>query len=125
MSAIPGFRAIGGVAGVAFDDRDLEASVRTARMSVLAAPEGTRVAGQPVGPFESGPFRIALAARVPVIPIVIRNAEVLGSRSSSVVRPGTVDVAVLAPVAPRGGVEDLAERVRRQFVDTLVDWPTG
>jgi putative phosphoserine phosphatase/1-acylglycerol-3-phosphate O-acyltransferase len=44
-----------------------------------------------------------------------------------IARPGTVDVAVLPPVPTEGlgldDVDDLADRVRQQFVDTLDTWP--
>jgi putative phosphoserine phosphatase/1-acylglycerol-3-phosphate O-acyltransferase len=64
-----------------------------------------------------------------VVPIVIRNAESIGPRNASAMRPGTVDVAVLPPVSVEGWtVADLPERiegVRRQYLDTLRDWPAG
>jgi putative phosphoserine phosphatase/1-acylglycerol-3-phosphate O-acyltransferase len=48
-------------------------------------------------------------------------------RASLVARPGTVDVVVLPPVPTEGlgadDVDDLADRVRQQFVDTLDNWP--
>src|SRR5699024_8402532 len=47
-------------------------------LSVLIAPEGTRLDTREVGPFKKGAFRIAMAAGIPVVPIVIRNAELLG-----------------------------------------------
>ena len=51
-------------------------------ISVLIAPEGTRMDTTTVGPFKKGPFRIAMAAGVPIVPIVIRNAEVIASRDA-------------------------------------------
>jgi putative phosphoserine phosphatase/1-acylglycerol-3-phosphate O-acyltransferase len=70
---------------------------------------------------------MAMAAQVPIVPIVIRNVEDIGSRASGTMRPGTVDVAVLPPV----GVDDWTLRdldrriaaVRRLFVATLERWP--
>ena len=68
--------------------------------SVMLSPEGTRTVGKrnSVGPFKKGAFHMAMAAGVPVVPIVIRNALDIASRSGSM-RPGTVDVAVLPPVS--------------------------
>ena len=44
-----------------------------------------------------------------------------------VARPGTVDVAVLAPVPTEGlghdDVDDLCGRIRERFVATLEGWP--
>lgn len=100
---------------------------KTKKLSILASPEGTRVVGERLGPFKKGPFRMAMAAQVPIVPIVIRNADVLGPRNSAVIRPGTVDVAVLPPISVADWtLADLAERiaeVRQQFADALADWP--
>ncbi len=96
-------------------------------LSVVIAPEGTRTDTTEVGPFKKGPFRIAMAAGIPIVPIVIRNAEVIGARDSSLMNPGTVDVAVFPPISVADWtVEDLAERIagiRRLYLDVLKNWP--
>ena len=51
-------------------------------LSIVIAPEGTRLDTTEVGPFKKGPFRIAMAAGIPIVPIVIRNAEVIAARDS-------------------------------------------
>jgi putative phosphoserine phosphatase/1-acylglycerol-3-phosphate O-acyltransferase len=70
-----------------------------------------------------------MAAGVPIVPIVIRNADNVAPRNASMMRPGTVDLRVLPPIPiDDWKVENLAERiaeVRQQFVDTLADWPDG
>ena len=45
-------------------------------LSIMVAPEGTRIDTTEVGPFKKGPFRMAMSAGIPIVPIVIRNAEV-------------------------------------------------
>lgn len=96
--------------------------------SVLVAPEGSRQHPPEVGTFKKGAFRIAMAAGVPIVPIVIRNAEAVASRDSVLIDPGTVDIAVLPPVAvDTWTVDTLTDRiaeVRQLYVDTLADWPT-
>jgi putative phosphoserine phosphatase/1-acylglycerol-3-phosphate O-acyltransferase len=96
-------------------------------ISVMIAPEGTRIDTTEVGPFKKGAFRIAMSAGVPIVPIVIRNAEVIASRNSSTFNPGTVDVAVFPPIPVDGWTtENLAERiaeVRQLYLDTLKAWP--
>ncbi|HXO52298.1 MAG TPA: HAD-IB family hydrolase/lysophospholipid acyltransferase family protein, partial [Mycobacterium sp.] len=52
-------------------------------LSILIAPEGTRLDTTEVGPFKKGPFRIAMSAGIPIVPIVIRNAEVIAARDST------------------------------------------
>jgi putative phosphoserine phosphatase/1-acylglycerol-3-phosphate O-acyltransferase len=70
-----------------------------------------------------------MSAGVPIVPIVIRNAEVISARDSSTLHPGTVDVVVYPPISlDDWTLDDLPERiaeVRQIFVDTLKDWPVG
>jgi putative phosphoserine phosphatase / 1-acylglycerol-3-phosphate O-acyltransferase len=98
-------------------------------LSVVIAPEGTRLDTTAVGPFKKGPFRIAMAAGIPIVPIVIRNAQLIAARDSSAINPGTVDVAVFPPIPVSGWtVDDLGERVagiRQLYLDTLKNWPDG
>ena len=68
-------------------------------LSILVAPEGTRLGTTEVGGFKKGPFRMAMATGVPVVPIVIRNAEVIAERNSGTSGAGTVDVAVYPPIS--------------------------
>jgi putative phosphoserine phosphatase/1-acylglycerol-3-phosphate O-acyltransferase len=97
-------------------------------LSVIIAPEGTRLDTKEVGPFKKGPFRIAMAAKIPIVPIVIRNAEMIGGRNATTMNPGSVDVAVLPPIpTKKWKLDDLEANmamVRQQFLDTLADWPT-
>jgi putative phosphoserine phosphatase/1-acylglycerol-3-phosphate O-acyltransferase len=98
-------------------------------ISLAIAPEGTRSTTGTLGPFKKGAFHVAMQAGVPVVPVVLRNADVLGPASATMMRPGTVQIAVLPPVPTADWtVQDLNERiagVRQMFVDTLEDWPTG
>ncbi|MDT5167992.1 MAG: putative phosphoserine phosphatase / 1-acylglycerol-3-phosphate O-acyltransferase [Mycobacterium sp.] len=96
-------------------------------LSIMIAPEGTRLDTTSVGPFKKGPFRIAIAAGIPIVPIVIRNAEIIAARNSTTMNPGTVDVAVFPPIPVSDWtVDTLPERiaeVRQLYLDTLADWP--
>ena len=83
-------------------------------LSIVIAPEGTRLDTTEVGPFKKGPFRIAMAAGIPIVPIVIRNAEVIAARDSNTFNPGTVDVVVYPPIPiDDWTVENLPEQDRR------------
>ncbi|MDT5193050.1 MAG: putative phosphoserine phosphatase / 1-acylglycerol-3-phosphate O-acyltransferase [Mycobacterium sp.] len=128
---------IGKVMDAAFIDRDdPKAAIETLRkieelarkgLSVLIAPEGTRLDTTEVGPFKKGPFRIAMAAGIPIVPIVIRNAEVIAERNSSTFNPGTVDVAVFPPIPvddwTTDNLEERIAEVRQLYLDTLKAWP--
>ena len=133
----PRFAPLGALAGVAYVDRSDRSQSRAALapvveklrsgISLAIAPEGTRSATPTLGRFKKGAFHIAVQAEVPIVPVVIRNAGEIMWRASLVARPGTVDVAVLPPVPTEGlepdDVDDLVDRVRDQFVDTLDNWP--
>ena len=128
---------IGRIMDAAFIDRDdPKAAVEGLRkveelarkgLSILIAPEGTRLDTTEVGPFKKGAFRIAMSVGIPIVPIVIRNAEVVAARDSSTFNPGTVDVVVYPPIpVDDWTTEDLPERIaaiRQLYLDTLKDWP--
>ncbi|MGE2835093.1 HAD-IB family hydrolase [Mycobacterium sp. SMC-4] len=128
---------IGKILDAAFIDReDPEKAVEGLRkvedlarqgISILIAPEGTRLDTTEVGPFKKGPFRIAMSVGIPIVPIVIRNAEVIAARDSSTFNPGTVDVVVYPPIPVDDWThENLPERIeeiRQLYLDTLKNWP--
>jgi putative phosphoserine phosphatase/1-acylglycerol-3-phosphate O-acyltransferase len=128
---------LGKLADVAYIDREDRVSAVAALqpvqeaakkgLSILVAPEGTRLDTTEVGPFKKGAFRMAMAAGIPLVPIVIRNAELIASRNGASLHPGTVEIAVLPPIAVDDWtLDDLPSRmegVRQQFLDTLSDWP--
>ncbi|VEG56821.1 HAD family hydrolase [Mycolicibacterium aurum] len=96
-------------------------------LSILIAPEGTRLDTTEVGEFKKGPFRIAMSAGIPIVPIVIRNAEVIAARDASTFNPGTVDVVVYPPIPvddwTHDNLPERIEEIRRLYLDTLTDWP--
>lgn len=98
-------------------------------LSILIAPEGTRLDTTEVGAFKKGPFRIAMSVGIPVVPIVIRNAEVIAARDSSTFNPGAVDVAVYPPISvddwTHDNLPERIEEIRQLYLDTLKEWPHG
>jgi len=132
----PRFAPIGYVVDVVYVDRSDSRQARAALkpvvdriksgMSIAIAPEGTRSPTPRLGPFKKGAFHLAMQAGVPLVPVVIRNAGDLMWRRSLVIRPGTVDVAVLKPITTDGwtvkGLAERVEEVRERFVRTLEEW---
>jgi putative phosphoserine phosphatase/1-acylglycerol-3-phosphate O-acyltransferase len=98
-------------------------------ISVMVAPEGTRSKTGALGPFKKGAFRMAMDARVPLVPIVIHNADEITDRGAAIIKGGTVDVAVLPPVSVKGwtqkNLDDRIAEVRALYVRTLEDWPAA
>lgn len=137
LESNPVMGTLGKVMDAAFIDRDDPAKAveglhkveELARkgLSILIAPEGTRLDTVEVGPFKKGPFRIAMSAGIPIVPIVLRNAEVIADRNSSTFSPGTVDVAVFPPIPvddwTTDNLEERIAEVRQLYLDTLKDWP--
>ncbi len=103
-------------------------------LSILIAPEGSRMDAQAVGPlsvgpFKKGAFRIAMATGLPIVPIVIRNSDSVAGRNAYRLVPGTVDIAVLPPIDVSGWTYEelpkLIEQVRTRYLETLAEWPAG
>jgi len=129
----PRFAPVGLLMDVAYIDRSNSAKARSALepvveklrsgVSLTIAPEGTRTPTPRLARFKKGAFHIAMQAGVPIVPIVIRNAGELMWRGSLVVRPGTVDVAVLDPVATTGwragNLDRHIQAIRRSYMDTF------
>ncbi|MCW3016729.1 MAG: family hydrolase [Solirubrobacterales bacterium] len=134
---IPVFGQLFQLAGVAFVERGdhlqarqaLEPVVQRLRegTSLLISPEGTRTPTPRLAPFKKGPFHIAMQAQVPIVPIVLRGVDRVQSRGGQVIRPGTVEVVVLAPVDTSGWKAEKAgdhrDEVRAQMLDVLHHWP--
>src|SRR5262252_8799753 len=133
----PGFGLVFRLADVAFVDRhDHEQAVKALEpavqklhegISLVIAPEGTRSATPALGPFKKGAFHVAMQAKVPIVPIVIRNSGELMWRGATTLHAGTVQVAVLPPVSTAGWtvgeLDEHIERIRGQYLTTLANWP--
>ena len=77
-------------------------------------PEGTRSRKAPkMRPFKKGPFKIAIAANVPIVPLVfLDNYKRLGEGSLIKAKcgPGRSRMVVLDPISTKGKtIEDLQE----------------
>jgi putative phosphoserine phosphatase/1-acylglycerol-3-phosphate O-acyltransferase len=92
-------------------------------LSIAIAPEGTRMPTPRLGRFKKGAFHIAMAAGVPLVPIVIRNALDALPKHGVIVRPTTIEVVVHPPIATTGWTyPDLAAHVaavERLYAETL------
>ncbi|MEP0200842.1 MAG: HAD-IB family hydrolase [Halioglobus sp.] len=66
--------------------------------SLCISPEGTRSYSKRMEPFKKGVFHIALQTKVPIVPIVVKNASELWPRGQNFVRPGTLYIEILKPI---------------------------
>ncbi len=87
--------------------------------SVLMFPEGTRTHGESVGELKKGPFHLAMAARVPILPVSIAGTEAVLASGDWKITPGHARVVVGEPIptehladTPEGRAA-LAQQVRQ------------
>lgn len=120
-------------AGAVFIDREHVGDPRVAMKpavdalcngrSVVIAPEGTRSRDGRLGRFKLGAFHVARQAGVPIVPIVIHNAQDALPYKTMVVRPAEVKVTVLEPILTddwqRSDVAVEADRVRCRYLRVL------
>lgn len=120
-------------AGAVFIDRDHvgdpEQALRPAidalhtGRSVVIAPEGTRSQNGNLKQFKYGAFHLAQQAGVPIVPIIIHNAQDALPYKGLFVRPAQVQVTVLKPIHTdswkASEVESKARQIRRRYLDVL------
>lgn len=102
--------------------------IKDEQLNVWMAPEGHRNLGAEMLPFKKGAFHLALAAKVPVVPVVVGPVWTVFDGWRAMARPGRIHVRVLDPIPTDGlseaDVDDLCARaraamdgVRRDLID--------
>jgi len=91
--------------------------------SVVVFPEGTRGSAYPLRPFKKGPFVLAIAAGVPIVPIILHGTIGIMPRNSLWAHSGTIDIHLLEPVTTTGvdydHRETLMKTVRTRMADAM------
>jgi len=107
----------------AFGAYDLAAEKIQAGNSVVVYPEGTRGYDYRLRPFKKGPFVLAIAAGVPIVPVILHGTIEVLKRDSLWVHPGTIDIHLLEPIPTAGvaydGRDDLMAKVRSRMADAM------
>lgn len=79
------------------------AAIREKKVSIWIFPEGTRnKAGIGLLPFKKGAFHMAIAAQVPLVPIVCSNLLPCVNFEKKYARSGKVKVRILPPIFTKG-----------------------
>ena len=96
------------------------ATLRASGESVFLSPEGERVIGGQVGPFNRGAFHLAISLGADIVPLFIVIPQAIDPGRGLVAGRGTVDVHVFAAIPTAGlGVDDvdaLRTAVRERYL---------
>ena len=107
----------------AFGAYELAAEKIRSGSSVVVFPEGTRGRAYPLRPFKKGPFVLAIAAGVPIVPVIVHGTIEIMPKGSLWAHPGTIDVHLLEPVSTTGVDYDhreaLMQTVRTRMAEAM------
>ena len=87
--------------------------------SVVVFPEGTRGKTYELRQFKKGPFVLAVAAGVPVVPTIVHGTLDVMPRQGFRVRSGVVDIHFLDPIDASGLTYDDRNRLSRAAWDRM------
>ena len=82
--------------------------------------EGTRAKPGELLPFKKGAFYMAADAGVAIVPVAIKNTDLLMGKGTGVCSPGRIEMVVLAPIATAGLTADNDIRRLASHVRSLV-----
>lgn len=68
--------------------------------------EGTRAMPGELLPFKKGAFHLAVQMQVPIVPVAIKNTDVLMGKRTGVAYAGTVEMVLLPPISTAGRTAD-------------------
>jgi 1-acyl-sn-glycerol-3-phosphate acyltransferase len=100
---------------MAIDRSNRESAIRTTEaaaqriksgISFAVFVEGTRAKPGELLPFKKGAFYMARQAGVPVVPVAIKNSDVLMGKGTGEARPGTIEMVFMKPIDTAGITTD-------------------
>jgi len=109
---------------IAIDRSNRERAVETLKIATErlrsgvcfgVCPEGTRARPGEMLPFKKGAFHMAVQAGVSIVPIALKNSDVLMGKGTGEAWPGTIEMIMFPPVdtSSVAGDEDLDRLVQR------------
>lgn len=88
--------------------------------SMIIFPEGTRSKSDRVGEFKSGSMRIALKAKVPIVPIAIDNTYKMLEEHKFLIKPADIYLRILPPIdtaaLTKEESKELNEHIRQKII---------
>jgi 1-acyl-sn-glycerol-3-phosphate acyltransferase len=98
----------------AFQSYELAAARIRAGASVVVYPEGTRGPSYGLRSFKKGPFVLAAAAQVPIVPTIVHGTMRIQPKGAFRIRSGAVDVHFLEPISTQGMTYDDRDRLSHE-----------
>jgi 1-acyl-sn-glycerol-3-phosphate acyltransferase len=83
--------------------------------AIVILPEGHRTRNGAIGAFKSGPFHLALAARVDIVPFVIEGLFAYNPKGDWRLRPGPARLAFGRPIPPEVYGEDAIDALKARI----------
>jgi len=105
----------------AFESYRLAAERIGAGASVAVFPEGTRGRSYSLRQFKKGPFVLAVAAGVPIVPTIVHGTLEVMSRDVFRVRSGVVDIHFLEPIDASGLTYEDRNRLSREAWERMAE----
>jgi putative phosphoserine phosphatase / 1-acylglycerol-3-phosphate O-acyltransferase len=102
--------------------RDAERLLRTTGESVFGSPEGTRVPGPGIGPFNRGVFHLVTVLQRPIVPILIVIPPEIDPGTGIAAAPGVVDVHIGEPIDTAGWTLAALDANKEAVRDHFVAW---
>jgi 1-acyl-sn-glycerol-3-phosphate acyltransferase len=95
-----------------------------AGVSFAVFAEGTRARPGELLPFKKGAFYMAIEAKVPIVPVAIKNTDQLMGKGTGTAYPGTIEMVLLKPIETKDlttdeDVEHLVEQVHSLIAKEL------
>jgi 1-acyl-sn-glycerol-3-phosphate acyltransferase len=116
LASLPIFgRAVKEVAAIFIDRQNRRAAFDTyedaakqiqAGTPVVVYPEGTRGRSYALRPFKKGPFVLAIAAQVPIVPVISHGTREIQGKGQLAVHGGTCELTFLPPIPTTGMTYD-------------------
>lgn len=93
-------------------------------ISFAVCAEGTRARPGEMLPFKKGAFHMAVEAGVPIVPVALKNSDMLMGKGTGEAWPGTIEMVMLPPVETTGasgneGLQTLADKVQTAIMKEL------
>jgi 1-acyl-sn-glycerol-3-phosphate acyltransferase len=98
----------------AFDAYRVAAEQVKEGVSVVVCPEGTRGTSYSLRPFKKGPFVLAIAAQVPIVPVVVYGTREVQPKGAYRVKPATIEITVLDQISTAGHTYEERDALMRK-----------